>query len=75
MRCLSLAQAWQEAGGAVEFICTKLPTSLLERLKAEQCSVHVIDAVAGTERDIEVTGGSCSTGTTSDRCFNWPCVM
>jgi UDP-2,4-diacetamido-2,4,6-trideoxy-beta-L-altropyranose hydrolase len=57
MRCLSLAQAWQEAGGAVEFICTKLPTSLLERLKAEQCSVHVIDAVAGTERDIEVTRG------------------
>jgi UDP-2,4-diacetamido-2,4,6-trideoxy-beta-L-altropyranose hydrolase len=55
MRCLALAQAWQDAGGKVAFACVELPASLQTRLVAEQCVLHVIDAAPGTERDIQAT--------------------
>jgi len=55
MRCLALAQAWQDAGGLVAFACADLPDSLFERLKAEKCNVHTIEAARGTDRDVEET--------------------
>jgi UDP-2,4-diacetamido-2,4,6-trideoxy-beta-L-altropyranose hydrolase len=55
MRCLALAQAWQDAGGTVAFACTDMPDSLSRRLKAERCEVHKIDAIPGAETDIEET--------------------
>jgi UDP-2,4-diacetamido-2,4,6-trideoxy-beta-L-altropyranose hydrolase len=55
MRCLALAQAWQDAGGAVAFACTDLPDSLRARLDDDRCTVHLIDAHPGTESDLEQT--------------------
>jgi UDP-2,4-diacetamido-2,4,6-trideoxy-beta-L-altropyranose hydrolase len=56
MRCLALAQAWQDAGGTVAFACTELPTGLLQRLRTdESCTVHTIEAAPGSDRDIEQT--------------------
>lgn len=39
LRCLSLAQAWQDAGGEAIFVCADLPEMLEARLKAENCEV------------------------------------
>jgi UDP-2,4-diacetamido-2,4,6-trideoxy-beta-L-altropyranose hydrolase len=55
MRCLALAQAWQDAGGMVAFACGDLPESVQQRLAAEDCSVHKIDAASGSSRDLEET--------------------
>jgi UDP-2,4-diacetamido-2,4,6-trideoxy-beta-L-altropyranose hydrolase len=55
MRCLALAQAWQDAGGSVAFACADLPDSLFERLATEQCVVHKIDAPPGSESDVGQT--------------------
>jgi UDP-2,4-diacetamido-2,4,6-trideoxy-beta-L-altropyranose hydrolase len=57
MRCLALAQAWQDAGGTVAFACSRLPDSLLQRLGAENCAVHKIDAHPGTWDDVDATRG------------------
>ena len=51
MRCLALAQAWQEAGGDVTFACVALPAQLRQRLESERCRVEMIEAVPGTARD------------------------
>jgi len=40
MRCLALAQAWQDTGGRAVFITTCRNESLLERLDAEGFAVH-----------------------------------
>jgi UDP-2,4-diacetamido-2,4,6-trideoxy-beta-L-altropyranose hydrolase len=55
MRCLALAQAWQDAGGVAEFACADLPDSLKQRLESELCVIHRIDAHPGTESDVEQT--------------------
>jgi UDP-2,4-diacetamido-2,4,6-trideoxy-beta-L-altropyranose hydrolase len=55
MRCLALAQAWQDAGGMVAFACGDLPESVQQRLAAEDCAVHKIDAASGSSRDLEET--------------------
>jgi UDP-2,4-diacetamido-2,4,6-trideoxy-beta-L-altropyranose hydrolase len=55
MRCLALAQAWQDEGGTVAFACGDLPESLQQRLESEKCAVHRIDAHSGTESDIDQT--------------------
>ncbi len=55
MRCLGIAQAWQDAGGKVTFACTELPPFLSQRLETEGCKVSTIDAVPGTDRDLEET--------------------
>lgn len=55
MRCLALAQAWQDAGGEAVFGCAELPPTLRERLRRE--SIRVIDItgpVAGAD-DLEKT--------------------
>ena len=42
MRCLALAQAWQEMGGTAQFLVTSLPAGLNARLSAEGIDVAVI---------------------------------
>lgn len=44
MRCLALAQAWCDAGGAATFVCAELPEALEQRLRGEGMEV-----VRGTE--------------------------
>jgi UDP-2,4-diacetamido-2,4,6-trideoxy-beta-L-altropyranose hydrolase len=42
MRCLALAQAWQDAGGNVAYACRSLPKSLERRLCLEGIAVHYL---------------------------------
>jgi UDP-2,4-diacetamido-2,4,6-trideoxy-beta-L-altropyranose hydrolase len=51
MRCLALAQAWQDAGGTVAFACADLPDPLKERLEAEKCAVHRFEAALASSRE------------------------
>jgi UDP-2,4-diacetamido-2,4,6-trideoxy-beta-L-altropyranose hydrolase len=51
MRCLALAQAWQDAGGAVVLAAEDLPSSTEKRLLGENVAVIRLRAEAGSERD------------------------
>jgi UDP-2,4-diacetamido-2,4,6-trideoxy-beta-L-altropyranose hydrolase len=55
MRCLALAQAWQDIGGSVIFVSASSTPAILERLKAENCEVTVIGAAAGSSDDADDT--------------------
>ncbi len=41
MRCLALAQAWQDGGGSVSFVSTRLPEAIAARLRDEEMEVAV----------------------------------
>jgi UDP-2,4-diacetamido-2,4,6-trideoxy-beta-L-altropyranose hydrolase len=51
MRCLALAQAWQEFGGEAHFATANLPKVLEERLTAENLTLHQLDVLPGSEED------------------------
>jgi UDP-2,4-diacetamido-2,4,6-trideoxy-beta-L-altropyranose hydrolase len=51
VRCLALAQAWQDAGGRAVFLSARLPEALHTRLLDEGCSVKPIDALRGSSQD------------------------
>ncbi len=52
MRCLALAQAWQDQGGSVTFACAEgLPESLHQRLSSESMSVRLLQVNPGSEAD------------------------
>ncbi len=55
MRCLALAQAWQDRGGRVFFISTMKTVSLLERLRQENMELIAITATPGSEADLNQT--------------------
>lgn len=55
MRCLALAQAWQEAGGAAMLAAATLPAALCDRLDAEAVEARLIDAEPGSAADAEQT--------------------
>jgi UDP-2,4-diacetamido-2,4,6-trideoxy-beta-L-altropyranose hydrolase len=55
MRCLALAQAWQDAGGTAIFALASSTPSLLARLSAEQFQYVCIPADAGSSEDAERT--------------------
>ncbi len=54
MRCLALAQAWQDAGGEVVFVCD-VDAATERRLGAERISVRRVSAAAGSIRDASET--------------------
>lgn len=55
MRCLALAQAWQDAGGAASFLSAALPAALEERLEREQIARRQMTDVIGSVADAEQT--------------------
>ena len=55
MRCLALAQAWQDAGGRAVFATAEAGAAIEQRLRAESCEVVCISAQPGTERDVRET--------------------
>ncbi len=55
MRCLALAQAWQDAGGDVGFVMAESTSSIEGRLAGETCPVESISAVAGSQDDASRT--------------------
>ena len=55
MRCLALAQAWQEAGGRAELLAADLEPRLELRLNAERVNVVRLVAEPGSARDAQDT--------------------
>ncbi len=53
MRCLALAQAWQEHGGTVHFAFVSVPPPLCDRLVAEGMELHLLAATPGSQEDAE----------------------
>src|SRR5262249_7291209 len=55
MRCLALAQAWQDAGGRAIFVSAESTAAICERLLAESCEVASIKASPGSQDDAKQT--------------------
>ena len=55
MRCLALAQAWQDAGGRAIFVMRECTPAIRARLLAESCDVLSISCVPGTSEDARHT--------------------
>jgi len=55
MRCLALAQAWQDRGGAVHWISSELPDALACRLKSEAISHTDGAGLPGSTEDAATT--------------------
>jgi UDP-2,4-diacetamido-2,4,6-trideoxy-beta-L-altropyranose hydrolase len=51
MRCLALAQAWEDAGGTVSLAAAELPDALLPRVAAEGVSLSRVHATPGGPED------------------------
>jgi UDP-2,4-diacetamido-2,4,6-trideoxy-beta-L-altropyranose hydrolase len=51
MRCLALAQAWQDAGGEPVFVIADLPAALAKRLHEEGVLVVCLSGPSGTPED------------------------
>jgi UDP-2,4-diacetamido-2,4,6-trideoxy-beta-L-altropyranose hydrolase len=55
MRCLALAQAWQDTDGRVLFVLASCPEPLLQRLRKERCEHVLLKVSSGTTDDAEQT--------------------
>jgi UDP-2,4-diacetamido-2,4,6-trideoxy-beta-L-altropyranose hydrolase len=55
MRCLALAQSWQDAGGSGVFAMAEATAAVRQRLAVESCEVVTISAAAGTTADAQQT--------------------
>jgi UDP-2,4-diacetamido-2,4,6-trideoxy-beta-L-altropyranose hydrolase len=53
MRCLAVAQAWQDQGGEVSFVSDALPAPLKERITAEGFECVLVLSPAGSAEDAE----------------------
>ena len=51
MRCLALAQAWQDSGGSVTWFSREMPDALSARLRREGVALHVATGEVGDDRD------------------------
>jgi len=60
MRCLALAQAWQDLGGRVVFAMTEVTPSVQARLRSEDASLIQFSGTAGTLDDARQTVDSAS---------------
>src|SRR5262245_39630787 len=55
MRCLALAQAWQETGGRAVFVSAQDTPAIRARLLAESCPQVLVEAQAGSGDDAKAT--------------------
>jgi UDP-2,4-diacetamido-2,4,6-trideoxy-beta-L-altropyranose hydrolase len=55
MRCLALAQAWQDSGGRALFAMAQSTPGLRERITKEQCEILALSATPGSSADAEQT--------------------
>lgn len=55
MRCIALAQAWQQTGASVTFIMATQPSALQDRIRAEGFSVLLLRVAPGSANDAEQT--------------------
>ena len=54
MRCIALAQAWQEQGGAVVMVSAEIPTLLRDRLGVENIESRLIEADNDAQATIQI---------------------
>ncbi len=57
MRCMALAQAWQDAGGRALFAATSITPAIKNRLSLEWCELVAVSATAGSLQDAQETIG------------------
>lgn len=55
MRCLALAEAWQDAGGTASFLCAELPDALQSRITGNGISLSRFNAIPGSSEDAAAT--------------------
>ena len=55
MRCLALAQAWQDAGGTAVFAMAESTPAICSRIQAEHCDVFSTESAPGAEHDLTQT--------------------
>lgn len=55
MRCLALAQAWQDAGGSASFLMAQSTASIRARLASENCNVVPLSVIPGSDQDAALT--------------------
>lgn len=55
MRCIALAQGWQESGGNVHFVISRLSRPLEERITREGFSLTYLDHNPGSREDADET--------------------
>jgi UDP-2,4-diacetamido-2,4,6-trideoxy-beta-L-altropyranose hydrolase len=55
MRCLALAQAWQDRAGSVVFAIAKAIPAIEQRLRDEKCSLQHLTAQPGSREDADRT--------------------
>src|SRR5579871_3481447 len=55
MRCLALAQSWQDAGGRAVFVMAETTAAIQERLHAESCETIVLASPAEESVDARET--------------------
>src|SRR5882762_1059360 len=58
MRCLALAQAWQQAGGNVVFVTAEMTPSLEARLRISRIKVARLGVTAGGAEDAARTSAA-----------------
>jgi UDP-2,4-diacetamido-2,4,6-trideoxy-beta-L-altropyranose hydrolase len=58
MRCLALAQAWQDQGGEAVFATSQITKAIEDRLRAENVNVIGLPIIAGTAKDAEQTSAA-----------------
>ena len=51
MRCLALAQAWQDAGGLAIFVMAEATPAIRQRLESERIPVVLLKSPTGTDED------------------------
>lgn len=61
MRCLALAQAWQEAGGRAVFAMAEKVTAIESRLAAEKMPIFEISAPVASDADAHATAALAAT--------------
>lgn len=55
MRCLAIAQAWQDGGGETHFAVARDIVGLRKRLEHETCELHPLDSPPGSVSDAQET--------------------
>ncbi|GIK39312.1 MAG: UDP-2,4-diacetamido-2,4,6-trideoxy-beta-L-altropyranose hydrolase [Chloroflexota bacterium] len=55
MRCLALAQAWQETGGSASIALAKITPGLETRLRSEGLNLHHLTCLPGSREDAKQT--------------------
>jgi len=69
MRCLALAQAWQDFGGQAIFAMAESTDSVNRRISSESCEIVPLSATIGSAEDSSATANLAKS-----RAASWTCI-